>query len=456
MKKYILKKAFGRLKKSKSNFPIQIIFSNGKITNLSDKDPEITIHFKTQGAEIYTLLLQNIGFTEKYRIGQIDILGQDALRKLVRMTFELNTHNKKSFNLIAYTFKFFQERKLNNKKYLQEKKNLFAHYNMPAEFFHLMTGELYGYTEGYYETERENQNEAQYKKYDYMCRKLLLKPNDKVVEVGSAWGTMALLMADKYGCDVTNYGLIPEQNRIFESRVKKMGLENKIKNENRDCRELGFEKEKYDKYVSLGVLEHAGKDCLEDWIKNISECLKPNGIGLITNVGQINNSYTKYIIGKYIWRGCYFPTMSEVLELLEKYDLNLVDLEETHFLYANTMEVMLSKMLEHWDKIHAINPDLFDEKFKRIWSMYYIGSIEGFRSMNGFLHTFQYVFVKGRAEVYPKTRDFLYKKPFDTNEMYKYFVPLGQDGFKTEKNTDNMLDKDLNLPFTNNQKETIY
>ncbi len=430
MKKYIIRKAFSYFSESESKFSIQIIFSDGTKYSYSGDAPEITVRFNTSRGEWRTVLLNYIGFIEAYRRGDIDIEGEDALRKLIRMSNELRTSpSQATFNPVAYIYKFIQEYRLNNRSYLQEKRNLYAHYNMPAEFFHYMNGELYGYTEGYYQTGKETQNEAQFKKYEYMCRKLRLKPGDKVVEVGSAWGTMALIMAKKYGVHVVNYGLVDEQNRVMQERVLKMGLQDKIRIEKRDCRELGHEKERYDKYVSLGVLEHAGKDCVEDWIRNIAEALKPGGIGVITNVGHMNRYYTDYIIGKYIWRGCWFPDMGDIFKYFEKYDLHLVDLEDTHFLYADTMEVMLAKMHEHWERIQEIDPDIFDEKFKRIWTLYYVGSIESFRSKHSALQTFQYTFVKGRGDIYQRTRGFLYNRPFDTSDMHEYEVPLGQDGF---------------------------
>src|SRR3989344_3828849 len=448
MKRYAIRKAFSYFSKSTSKFPIKVIFSNGSTYQNIKGNAEITVRFNSSKGEWRTILLNYIGFVEAYRIGEVDIEGSDALRKLMRMSWEMRgSPREKTYNPIAAIFKWVQEYRLNNRSYLQEKRNLYAHYNMPAEFFHYMNGELYGYTEGYYETGTENQNEAQFKKYDYIWRKLRLQPGDNVAEVGSAWGTMALMMAKKYGARVVNYWLVDEQNLIMWERVIKMGLQDKVTIEQRDCRELGHEKERYDKYVSLGVLEHAGKDCVEDWIRNISEALKPGGIGVMTNVGYMSRQYTDYIIGKYIWRGCYFPNMGDVFRYFEKYDLHLVDLEDTHFQYADTMEVMVAKMHEHWEKIHAINPKIFDEKFKRIWMLYYFGSIEAFRSKHSGLQTFQYTFVKGRGEVYTKTREFLYEKPFDTSDMHEYEVPLGQDGFPELRTKVRPADSKTGLPF---------
>ena len=320
------------------------------------------------------------------------------------------------------------EHRNNNRRYLQEKKNLYHHYNMPAEFFHLMNGELYGYTEGYYETGKETQDDAQFKKYDYICRKMCLKPGDKVIEVGSAWGTMAMIMAKKFGAEVVNYGIVEEQNRIMRQRIKDKGLENKIKIEVRDARELISERERYDKYVSLGVFEHAGKDCQEEWIGAIAECLKPGGIGVLTMTGRMEEQFLDYLVAKNVWFGCYLPSLGNVMKLMERHGLSIVDVENSSFHYADTMEVMRGKMLEHWKEIQAINPELFTEKFKRIWMYYYTGAIEAFRAERQTLHAFQLVFVKGRKDIYPRTRDFLYKQPFTTDEIADYAVPFQTAG----------------------------
>ncbi|HEY4487194.1 MAG TPA: class I SAM-dependent methyltransferase [Candidatus Paceibacterota bacterium] len=434
MMQYAIRKVVSLLGQSESKFPIKVIFANGNTYQNLPGDPEVTIVFKSRTAELRSFIFNYVGFVEAYHDCEIDIEGEDALRKLIRMSYEVSYKykKKKGFqipNPLIAVRDIFLEHRYNNKHYLQAKKNLYHHYNMPAEFFHLMNGELYGYTEGYYETGEEKQDEAQYKKYDYMCRKLCLKRGDKVIEVGSAWGSMSMIMAKKYGADVVNYGLVDEQNRIMRERIKDKGLEDKIKIEVRDHRELKYERERYDKYVSLGVFEHAGKDCQEEWIEAIAACLKPGGIGVMTFTGRMGeDKLMDYIIEKYIWFGCYLPSLASVLKLLEKYELNIVDIEESRFQYADTMQVMLDHVLKNWPKINEIDPTLFNEQFKRIWTLYYTGSIESFRTEGNTNHAFQVVFVKGRGDVYPRTRNFLYEKPYELREIADYAVPFTKEG----------------------------
>jgi cyclopropane-fatty-acyl-phospholipid synthase len=431
MKRFVIRKAISMLGRGESKYPVKVVFANGTTYQNLPGTPEVTLVFKTSLAEWRSIIFNYVGFMESYRDSLLDIEGDNALAKLIRMSYELSatrgTH-REAFNPTVKLRDMLLEHRQNNRRYLQEKKNLYHHYNMPAEFFHYMTGELYGYTEGLYETGLESQDEAQFKKYDYMCRKLCLKPGDKVIEVGSAWGTLSMLMAKKYGAEVVNYGIVAEQNRIMHQRLKDKGLEDQVKIVVRDHRELVNERERYDKYVSLGVYEHAGKDCQEDWIKSIAACLKPGGIGVLTMTGRMEHRLIDYLIAKYVWFGCYLPSLANVLKLMEKYDLNLVDLENSRFHYADTMQVMLDHMLMHWPQIQAIDSKLFDEKFKRIWMMYYTGSIEAFHAPRQTLQAFQLVFVKGRKDVYPRTRDFLYNQPYDLKEIADYAVPFRQRG----------------------------
>lgn len=425
MKRYVIRKKLTyTLPKSTFPYPTKIIFADGSSFDPVPGEPEIIIIFKTQVAEWKTLLLNYIGFCECYRAGDIDVEGDDALRKLIRMNYAVPDAYKKC-DPLTWILERLQASRLDNKDRRVEIDNLYRHYNLPSDFFHYMTGELYGYTEGYYEHGNETQNEAQFKKYEYICRKLCLKKGDNVVEVGTAWGTMALLMAKRYGANVVNYGLVEGQNKVFEERIRAMGLEDRVRNVVRDARDLGEEKEKYDKYISLGVYEHAGESCFEEWLDNIARALKPGGIGVITFTGHMKHRTMEYFVGKYIWRGCYLLSLARVLEAMEQRNLHVVDIENTSFFYADTMRVMQDKLNEHWEKIRAIDPQLFDEKFKRTWNLYYVGASESFYAEGKTNHkAFQVTFVKGVKNVYPRTREFLYRQPFDTSAIPEYAVPF--------------------------------
>ena len=253
-------------------------------------------------------------------------------------------------------------------------------------------------------------DEAQHNRFDYCCRKLLLKPGDRLIEVGTAWGYMAILAAEKYGADVTNYGIVPEQNRVFEEEIKKRGLRN-VRNVVKDHRELVNEPNTYDKYVSLGVYEHSGQDCHEEWIKSIATALKPGGIGLLSFLSHMRRQPMEFLFEKYLYPGAYVPSLSQTLILLEKYDLSVVDIESLRYHYFLALDAWYKRFMDNWEEIHSIDPKRFDEHFRRTWTMYLAGGAETLREEDAsFMDVSHIVFTKGRSEkYYPVDREFLYE-----------------------------------------------
>ena len=113
---------------------------------------------------------------------------------------------------LTFVKRHFLEWRQNNKEFAQAKRNATFHYGLPTEFFHLVLGETYGYGEGFWNEDTRTLDEAQHNNFDLICRKLRLNPGDKLIEVGPGWGYMSMLAAEKYGADVTGYGIVESQN----------------------------------------------------------------------------------------------------------------------------------------------------------------------------------------------------------------------------------------------------
>lgn len=411
----IIKKIFLLLEQGEFKYPIKLIFANGKTYQNLPGKVEMTIIFKRGLAEWAVVFQGHVGFVEAYMKGWIDIEGKDALRELVRMSVNLfSTTNSRTrmqdTPLVKLKNMIFQI-KTNNTSFQQTRRNQEFHYDLPAEFFHLMLGDTYGYTEGYYENGNETLDEAQHKKYDYICKKLRLEKGNRLIEVGGAYGYMSVLAAEKYGAEVVNYGLAHEQNRIMQALIDKKGLNDKVKIVNKDHRELKNEPNTYDRFVSIGVHECAGKDCQRAWIESIAVALKPGGIGLISCCTNMNTHPDDYLINKYIFPGGYIPVLAQMLELLEEYGLTVVDTENLRLHYARTMEEWYRRFNEHWSEIQKIDPKIFTESFRKIWSVWLCGSFESFRAEHDRLNLSHITFTKGKnKDYYPLTRDFLYQK----------------------------------------------
>jgi cyclopropane-fatty-acyl-phospholipid synthase len=384
---------------------LRVVFADRTAWQSREGEPDVTIVFHTRLAARRMVLLGYVGFFEAHFDGDVDIIGDRAVARLIRMAFSGAYHYRTNPLLLAKR-KYLEWRKA-NRNFPQAKANARHHYGLPVEFFRLMLGDGCLYAEGYWTEGTASLAEAQRQRCDYICQKLLLGPGVRLVEVGSGWGEMAMLAAVKYGADVVNYGLVPEQNRVMQERLEQRALTRQVRIVERDHRDLMQEPAAYDRYLSVGVYEHAGIACQPTWIESIATALKPGGIGMISTTDYIEQSTTEFLTVKYIFPGGSVPSLTRTLELLDKYGLHVVDIEELSWHYQRTAEHWLTNFDAHWAQIHALDPQLFTERFRRIWTYYLSGAIEGFRPKGGNLNLHHITFTKGKGH-YPKDRRFMY------------------------------------------------
>ena len=403
---WFLRQMFERIARGQTTV-LRVTFADGTAWQNRNGDPAVTIVFRTGEAERRTVLLGYVGFFEAYFDGGIDINGDRAVAVLMRMAFSGDYHYRANPLLLAK--RRYLEWCDNNRNFARAKANARRHYGLPFEFFRLMLGDDCLYAEGYWPEGTTNLTDAQRQRCDYICRKLQLRPGNRLVEVGSGWGTMAILAAEKYGAHVVNYGLVPEQNRVMQARLEQHGLTGRVRIVERDHRDLMREPASYDRYVSVGVFEHAGHSCQPAWIESIATALKPGGIGVISTTSYIKEFATEYLTIKYVFPGGRVPSLPRTLELLDTYGLHVVDIEELSWHYQRTAEQWLSNFEARWREIQAVDPQFFTERFRRIWNYYLCGVIEGFRPQGGNLNLHHITFTKGKGH-YPKVRTFMYSR----------------------------------------------
>jgi cyclopropane-fatty-acyl-phospholipid synthase len=384
---------------------LRVSFADGSSYSNREGEPEVTIAFRTRGAERRTVLLGYVGLFEAYFDGGVDIIGDRPVARLMRMAF--SSKYRYRANLLLFTLRKYVEWQDDNRDLVKAKANARRHYGLPLEFFRLLLDDDCLYAEGYWGKESETLTDAQRTRCDYICQKLMIRPGNKLVEVGSGWGYMAMHAAEKYGAEVVNYGLVPEQNQVMQQRLEEKKLTDRVRIVEGDHRELMQQPDTYDRYVSIGVYEHAGRHCQPAWIKSIATALKPSGIGLISTTGYIQRFATELLTIKYVFPGGSVPSLPRTLELLEEYGLHVVDIEELSWHYQRTSEHWLANFEARWPEIRAIDPRLFTERFRRIWTYYLCGVVEGFRPGGGNLNLHHIIFTKGKGH-YPKNRSFIY------------------------------------------------
>ncbi|WP_323751591.1 cyclopropane-fatty-acyl-phospholipid synthase family protein [Marinobacter sp.] len=285
----------------------------------------------------------------------------------------------------------------------QAKENIHHHYDLGNEFYKLWLDQAeMQYTCAYYEHPDNTLEQAQLAKLEHVCRKLRLKPGMTVVEAGCGWGGLARYMARHYGVTVRSYNISREQLSYAKTETKRQGLDKKISYIEDDYRNIQGE---YDAFVSVGMLEHVGKEnypALSDLIKR---SLKPNGIALLHSIGRNQPMLMNAWIEKRIFPGAYPPSIAEFMQICEHNDFSVLDVENLRLHYAQTLTHWLKNFTQHQDAV----THMYDQNFTRAWRFYLAGSIAAFRA--GSLQLFQVVFSHGDNNLVPRTRQDLYATP---------------------------------------------
>lgn len=276
------------------------------------------------------------------------------------------------------------------------------HYDLNETFIKLFLDKDLQYSCAYFKTLQDSLDTAQENKKRHIAKKLLLKPGQRVLDIGSGWGGMALYLATHNDVEVVGLTLSKEQHKLATARARQLHLTDRVKFYLRDYRE---ETGKYDRIVSVGMFEHVGLPHYPEYLNQVHRLLKEDGVMLLHSIGVAGAPRaTNPWIRKYIFQGGYCPSLSEVIPNIENAKLFITDIELLHFHYAET--------LKHWRLNFMQNREvakkLYDEQFCRMWEYYLISCEVAFRNQDLMVFQIQMAHDKN---VIPRTRDYLYKNP---------------------------------------------
>lgn len=279
--------------------------------------------------------------------------------------------------------------------------NIHHHYDLGNEFYRLwLDREAMQYTCAYYPVERCTLEEAQRAKMDHVCRKLRLRPGQRVVEAGCGWGGFALHMARNYGVVVDAFNISREQVRHAREWAAREGLQERVRFIEDDYRNIAGE---YDVFVSIGMLEHVGPAHYRDLGAVIDRSLKPEGLGLIHSIGRNRPGNMNAWIEERIFPGAYPPSLREMMAIFEPFAFSVLDVENLRLHYARTLGHWLERFGAHEETVRS----MYDEAFVRAWRLYLAGSIAAFNT--GSLQLFQVLFARARNNAVPRTRRYMYE-----------------------------------------------
>ena len=391
-----------------TDLPFQIVLPDGSVIEGGPVRPgteRVVVRFKTLRSAWRTILYGHIGVLESYFDGDVDIDGD--LREIMAIGFDSGFDQ--SAGLLVWIRNHWHGLRFNNRTGASPKENARFHYGLGAEFYAKMLDEPYlMYTCAYFEHPGKTVLEAQVAKMEHVARKVRLAPGERVIDMGCGFGGFMFYAAEQHGARVTGVNTTTEQSDWIKAKIAARGLEGQLTMHEADVRQ-GFGV--YDKVVSIGVLEHAGRHQLREVIRAHADALKPGGLGLIHFIGHVGDRATDFFIRKYIFPGGWIPSLSKALDAMEAEGLEIIDVENLRRHYALTLDGWTEKFDANWPAIQAMDPERFDERFLRIWRTYLIGCAEMFRAERSQTNLFQVVFSKPNVNVenYPMTRRHLYE-----------------------------------------------
>jgi cyclopropane-fatty-acyl-phospholipid synthase len=367
--------------------------------------PVVRLHFKTFGAQWRTILFGHIGMLESYFDQTLEIDGDFG--QAFAIAFESSFTS--SPGPLVWLRNQWHELRFGNRSIARAKRNARFHYSLGADFYgYWLDHPLMMYTCAYWKPGTATVEEAQRNKIDHVCNKIRLQPGETVIDIGCGFGGFMFRAAEKYGVRVCGINTTTEQVDWVRAQIEQRRLSECLEAREADFREVHAQ---FDKVVSIGVLEHAGRDQLRSVVKAHADFLKPGGLGMLHFIGHVGVRDTEFYIRKHVFPGGWIPSLAETITAMEDCGLEVVDIENLRRHYAHTLDAWAERFDRHWPDIHALDPDRFDERFRRVWRTYLVACAEMFRSAKATTHLFQIVFSKGsiNQDNYPMSRAFLYR-----------------------------------------------
>ena len=259
------------------------------------------------------------------------------------------------------------------------KNNIVAHYDLSNDFFKKWLDGSMTYSCAVFEPKDISLYDASIEKLDRICRKLELKPNDHVIEIGTGWGSFAIHAVKNYGCSVTTTTISEEQFGYVSQLIEKEKLSDKITLLKNDYRDLSGQ---FDKLVSIEMIEAVGYNYIQKFFQVCSNLLKPDGLMAFQGITYHEQGFENHLnsvdfIKKYIFPGSNLISVNHVLSTIKECtDLSMVHLEDITKHYAETLRLWREKYMSVLPSIKDMG---FSDEFLRIWEYYFIYCEAGFR-----------------------------------------------------------------------------
>ncbi|MEY8353740.1 cyclopropane-fatty-acyl-phospholipid synthase family protein [Lachnospiraceae bacterium 54-53] len=362
---------------------------HGKTHHIGTGNPVFMVDLKEDigGKELLTSTSLALG--EAYMKGKLEIEGDlfNALDHFLGQMGKFSTDQSKLKKLI-----FSSPSKKN------QKKEVTSHYDIGNDFYSLWLDDTMSYSCGYFKTGEDSLYDAQCNKVERILEKLYLKKDMTLLDIGCGWGYLLIRAAKEYGVKGLGITLSKEQKKKFEERIEAEGLKGMVSVEIMDYRDLESCGRTFDRVVSVGMLEHVGREHYQLFVKNAGSVLNPGGLLLLHYISALKEYPGDPWMKKYIFPGGVVPSLREMIHILSEHQFYTLDVESLRRHYYKTLRLWDRNFNDHRPEIE----EKMGQEFTRMWDLYLNACAATFH--NGIIDLHQVLASKGVNNDLPLTR----------------------------------------------------
>ena len=369
-------------------YPFEIELHGQKYL-IGEGTPTFTAVLKNDISKNELLTSTSLALGEAYMRGDLEIEGDlyQALDHFMGQMDKFST-DKSALKKLIHTS--------TSKK--NQQKEVSSHYDIGNDFYSLWLDETLSYSCGYFKTDGDTLYDAQVNKTAYILRKLNLEPGMSLLDIGCGWGYLLLTAAKEYGVKGMGITLSAEQQKKFQERIAQEGLEDLLTVELMDYRDLKHCGRTFDRVVSVGMLEHVGRDNYGLFMENVDAVIKPGGLFLLHFISALQEHSGDPWIKKYIFPGGMVPSLREIMQIMGERRFYTLDIESLRRHYNKTLLCWHANFQAHRPEIEA----MMGEEFTRMWELYLCSCAATFH--NGVIDLHQILMSKGVNNDLPMTR----------------------------------------------------
>jgi len=377
------------------DIPYRIRFENNKEYIVGKGTPKFEIDIKDEIRKTDLIRSTFLAIGEAYIKGNIDIKGD---------LFEVINAFLSQINKVPSDNKFIKSAIFQPNSLKKQKGEFQSHYDIGNNFYSLWLDDTMTYSCGYFKSNSDSLHDAQINKIHHILTKLNIKEGMSILDLGCGWGFLLIEAAKKYRIRGIGITSSEEQYKKFNERIKERKLESLLEVRLMDYRSLTESGLSFDRIVSVGMIEHIGRDNYELFIKNIDSVLKPKGLCLFHYISSLKEYSVDPWIKKYILKGAVIPSFREIINICSNYNFHIIDVENLRRHYVKT----LLYWRENFNNNRSEVSKMFDEEFIRMWELYLCSCAAIFN--NGMVDIHQLLISKGINDDIPMTREYMYNK----------------------------------------------